>query len=68
VKESGKEFARAKITSVRETSFEELTDDDWDGHEKFNSEKEMYKTYSGYYNCEVTENNSVKVIKFKLIK
>lgn len=68
VKDTMKEFAKAKITDVKDTTFGELTLDDWDGHEKFGSEKEMYKTYSGYYNREVNESSPVKVIKFELIK
>jgi len=67
VKEDGKEFVKAKIISVKETTFGKLAVEDWDGHEKFNSEKEMYQTYSGYYKREVDENSPVKVIKFKNI-
>jgi len=66
VQETLEEFARVKITYVKETTFGEFTDEDWDGHEKFSSEKEMYKTYSGYYNREVTSTSPVKVIKFEL--
>ncbi|MBU4480120.1 ASCH domain-containing protein [Patescibacteria group bacterium] len=67
VKETLKEFAKAKIIGMRETTFGELTEEDWDGHEKFESEEEMYKIYSGYYNKEVNKNSLVKIIKFKLI-
>jgi len=52
---------------VRETTFGELTEEDWSGHEKFESEEEMYKIYSGYYNKEVNKNSPVKIIKFKLV-
>ncbi|MDD2935524.1 MAG: ASCH domain-containing protein [Candidatus Pacebacteria bacterium] len=65
---TNEEFAKAKIIGVRETTFGNLTEDDWDGHEKFESEKQMYETYSGYYNREVTKDSPVKVIKFELIK
>ena len=67
IKETDKEFAKAKIVGIRETTFNELNDEDWDGHEKFESEKEMYKIYSGYYNQEVDKNSIVKVIKFEII-
>ena len=65
--ENLKEFAKAKITGVNETTFGELTAEDWDGHEKFESEEEMYKTYSVYYGREVNKDSPVKIIKFKLI-
>jgi len=42
------EFAKAKIIWVKDTTFENLTNEDREGHEKFNSEEEMYKTYSKY--------------------
>lgn len=64
--ETGKEFARAKLLDVRETVFGELSDEDWKGHEKFNSDKEMYATYSKYYGREVTPESPVKVIRFEL--
>ena len=47
--------------------FEELTKKDWEGHEKFDSEKEMYDTYSRYYKQKVTKDTPVKVIKFEII-
>lgn len=66
--ETEEEFEKVKITDIKETTFGKLTDDDWEGHEKFESEKEMYETYSKYYNRVVDKNSPVKVIKFKLIK
>jgi len=61
-----KEFAKAEITYVKETAFKYLDDDDLDGHEKFSSKEEMYQTYSKYYKTQVTEDTSVKIIKFKI--
>ncbi|MFC1623537.1 ASCH domain-containing protein [Patescibacteria group bacterium] len=66
--ETNEEFAKVKIIDVKETTFGELTDEDWKGHEKFNSEKEMYDTYSKYYNREVNKNSPVKIIKFELLR
>lgn len=60
-------FANAKIINVVEKKFKELNDDDLDGHEKFESNEEMYSTYSTYYNKKVDENTIVKIIKFELI-
>ena len=65
--ETKKEFAKAKVVQVREVPFKDLTAEDWDGHEKFSSDKEMYDTYSSYYNQPVTENTIVKIVKFQLI-
>lgn len=65
--ETKEEFAKAKVVFVREVPFKDLTQEDLEGHEKFSSDKEMYETYSKYYNQEVTENTIVKIIKFKLI-
>ena len=66
--ETKKEFAKAKVIAVREVRFKELTKEDLEGHEKFSSDKEMYETYSEYYNQPVTEDTIVKIIKFKLMK
>lgn len=62
----GKQFAKADVSKVEEKTFGELNEEDKAGHEKFNSEQEMYKTYSNYYNMRVTPNTKVKVIKFKI--
>ncbi len=67
VSETKQEFAKAKLVDVKETTFEKLTDEDWDGHEKFSSDEEMYKTYSKYYNCRVDKDSLVKIIKFELL-
>ena len=64
--ETRKEFARAKVIHVRELPIGDLTDDDWEGHEKFSSDKEMFETYTHYYGKEVNKNTFVKIIKFKL--
>lgn len=64
---NGNEFAKAKIIWTKETTFKSLTKEDLEGHEPFNSEKEMLGTYSGYYNIEVTPETRLKVIKFKLV-
>ncbi len=65
--ETKEEFAKAKLTSVKKTTFGELTEEDWEGHEEFSSQEEMYKTYSKYYNRQVDKNTPLKIIKFELI-
>ncbi|MCB9358873.1 ASCH domain-containing protein [Candidatus Woesearchaeota archaeon] len=64
----GNEFATAKVIFVKETTFGELSEQDWEGHEKFSSEKEMYSTYSKYYDFKVFPETELKIIKFKLDK
>jgi len=65
ISETGEEFLRTRLVSARETTFGELSDEDWEGHEKFVSDVEMYETYSGYYNRPVTPESPVKIIKFE---
>lgn len=65
--ETKEEFAKAKLVKVKETALGELADEDWDGHEKFSSDEEMYKTYSKYYNRQVDKNSLIKIIKFELL-
>lgn len=60
------EFARARIIWIKETTFENLTFEDKEGHEKFNSDEKRYSTYSRYMNKEINSQTKVKVIKFKL--
>lgn len=65
--ETKEEFAKVKLIGVKETTFGELTSEDWEGHETFFSEEEMYRTYSNYYSRQVDKNSPVKIIKFKII-
>ena len=60
-------FAKIKIISVKETTFEYLSTEDKEGHEKFESNDEMYRTYSKYYSMEVKPETELKVIKFMLL-
>jgi len=65
--ESGEEFARVKVTYVKETKFKDLTEDDWKGHERYDSNEEMYKEFSIYYKQTVDENTVVKIIRFEVV-
>lgn len=64
---SRKPFCRIRLISIRDTTFGNIAEDDKKGHETFSSEKEMYNTYSRYFEQKVTEDTAVKVIKFELI-
>ena len=63
----GREFAKAQVTWTKETTFGNLTKEDKEGHEQYDSEKEMYAAYSQYYNIQVTPQTRVKIIKFRLL-
>lgn len=63
-----KEFAHAKILWVKETTFASLTEEDWEGHEKFESDEIMFKTYAGYYKKEIGPDTVLKIVRFELVK
>ena len=67
ISETLEEFARVRIIDMIETSFDLLTDEDWDGHEKYGSDEEMYALFSRYYGLEVSADSTVKVIHFEII-
>ena len=64
---TGDEFARAKIIKIREKEFKNVDEADFGGHEKYNDNDEMFKTYKGYYGDKLTWETPVKIIKFVLI-
>lgn len=66
--ENGKDFAKAKITEVKEKKLGELEESDYDGHEKFESQKDMLNKYKEYYGDKVTLDTVVKMIKFDIKK
>jgi hypothetical protein len=66
-KETGKEFAKAKITSVKERNLGELNEDDFEGHEKYKDQEDMLNHYRGYYGNEVFLGTVVKMVDFELI-
>lgn len=65
---SGEEFASAEVTGVKEKAFGELAEEDFEGHERFSSESEMYGTYARYYNFEITPETRLKIIRFKILE
>ncbi|MBI4448286.1 ASCH domain-containing protein [Candidatus Woesearchaeota archaeon] len=64
---NGKEFGKALAVLVKETIFENLTEEDKAGHGKSSPKEELYKTFSDYYKMEVSGKTKVKIIKFKLL-
>jgi hypothetical protein len=65
--ETLEQFATAHLLDVQEKAFKELTEEDWEGHETFDSDEEMYATYSTYYKQPVGPDTLVKVIKFEIV-
>lgn len=61
---TGEVFGEIIITDVRTRTLGTLTEEDWEGHERFGSEEEMYKTYRGYYGDRVGPDSEVKILKF----
>ena len=59
-------FAEATLIKVWEKKMGELKEADFDGHEKFANEEEMYKTYRTYYSDKVGPETVVKIIRFQL--
>lgn len=66
-KDSGERFADATITDVREKELGKIEASDFDGHESFASEEEMYQTYRSYYGDMVGPSTIVKIIKFRIV-
>lgn len=66
-KSTNQEFARAVIISIREKIIGEVEDDDFTGHERFESREAMLDTYRSYYGDKVTEVTPVKMIEFVIL-
>lgn len=62
------EFARAKILWVKETTFASLTEEDWEGHEKFENNEAMFNTYENYYKQKVGPGTVLKIVRFELVQ
>lgn len=67
-KATGKQFGQATVTSMHKRTLGTLTNEDWEGHERFSSEKEMYETYRKYYGDRVDKDSEVKILTFKFKK
>lgn len=65
--DTGEQFADATIRTVQEKKMKELEDSDFEGHEKFASEEDMYRTYRSYYGESVGPDTIVKIIRFEIL-
>ena len=57
-------FGTATISKLCVKTLGTLEETDWEGHERFSSEEEMYATYRRYYGDKVTSVTEVKIISF----
>lgn len=62
--EDGKAFARAVVSRKTRKTFSELEERDWQGHERFSSDEEMYLTYSNWQGFPVTPETSLDIIEY----
>jgi hypothetical protein len=67
-KVTGENFSKAEIVKVEEKALGHIVDEDFDGHEKFESTEAMFEAYRTYYGDRVTPETIVKMIDFKLIE
>lgn len=65
-KATEEEFSKAVIVKIQDKKLKDLKDDDFDGHEKFESEDKMYEAYKSYYGDKVTPDTIVKMVDFKI--
>lgn len=65
--QGGKEFAQAEVLEVIFSKLGNLNPAEKAGHEQYDSEQAMYKTFSKFYNMTVNSETEVKIIKFKLL-
>lgn len=66
-KVTGEEFAKAIIIKVEEKKLKDLKENDFEGHEKFESEEKMYEAYRSYYGDKVNPNTIIKMVDFRLV-
>ncbi len=58
-------FGRAVITEANEKPIKDLDEHDWEGHEQFSSDEEMYAKYREYYpGREINSDTIVKILHF----
>lgn len=58
------EFARVICNKTKITTFAELTEEDWKGHERFASVEEMLQIYSNWEKRAITLDTELKIIGF----
>ena len=66
-KHNGEEIARADVMLVYEKKFGDLSDEDFKGHEKYESMEIMREKFQQYYSEDVNDETPVKIIRFKIV-
>ncbi|OHA91277.1 MAG: hypothetical protein A2758_02315 [Candidatus Zambryskibacteria bacterium RIFCSPHIGHO2_01_FULL_49_18] len=66
-KETGEEFAKGKITQVREKKLGELNDADFVGHEGYKDQDDMLNHYKSYYGDKVSLDTLIRMVDFELL-
>ncbi len=64
-KETLEEFGTAKVITLKIKTLGTLTETDWKGHEKFESDKAMYTQYRKYYGEKVSPESELKILEFE---
>lgn len=59
-------FTHARIAEVINKKLSELTESDFQGHEKWKSTEEMYDGFRKYYGDRVEPGTTVKIIRFSI--
>ena len=65
--ETKEKFADAEIINAYEKKISEIREEDFDGHEKFESEEKMFEDFKKYYGDKVSMDSLVKIVRFKLL-
>jgi len=65
---NGDEFAVAVIKEKYKKRFKDLTTSDWQGHERFASDEEMYKIYSNWEGFQITPKTQLEIICYEDFK
>lgn len=65
---SGKEFAEAEITKIREKKLGQIEESDFEGHEKYSNSEIMLQHYREYYGNRVSMDTSIKIIDFRVLR
>lgn len=63
-KETLEVFGYGQILGLKIKTLGTLEESDWEGHERFSSDKEMYDTYKMYYGDKVSPDSQLKIIDF----
>ncbi|MCB9814547.1 ASCH domain-containing protein [Candidatus Nomurabacteria bacterium] len=66
-KETLETFGTGQITQIKIKTLGTLTNGDWIGHERYESEEDMYKTYRSYYGDRVGPDTELKIIDFDFL-